>query len=112
MVQADAVWDVLAKHDKRSVLLGVPLTYPPRPVHGWRSGAGESIPQPVTTDDGVWPQEFQNFEWYTRAGSIENVYVVWAESIGEMNSSATIGNRTDFIRISFGKVMEGYALLE
>jgi glycosidase len=45
---------------------------PPRPVHGWRSATGESIPQPVTIDDGVWPQEFQNFEWYTRAGSIEN----------------------------------------
>jgi glycosidase len=45
---------------------------PPRPVHGWRSAAGESIPQPVTVDDGVWPQELQNFEWYTRAGSIEN----------------------------------------
>jgi glycosidase len=45
---------------------------PPYPVHGWRSATGESIPQPVTMDDGVWPQEFQNFEWYTRAGSIEN----------------------------------------
>ncbi len=33
---------------------------------------GESIPQPQAIDDGVWPQEFQNFEWYTRAGSIEN----------------------------------------
>ncbi len=45
---------------------------PPYPVHGWRSAKGESIPQPLTLDDGVWPQELQNFEWYTRAGSIEN----------------------------------------
>ncbi|MFN8475670.1 MAG: alpha-amylase family glycosyl hydrolase [Anaerolineae bacterium] len=43
---------------------------PPYPVHGYRSGAGESIPVPVTDDDGVWPTELQNLEWYTRAGSI------------------------------------------
>jgi glycosidase len=45
---------------------------PPYPVHGWRSATGKSIPQPLAIDDGVWPQEFQNFEWYTRAGSIEH----------------------------------------
>ena len=45
---------------------------PPRPVHGWRSASGESIAQPQAVDDGVWPQELQDFEWYTRAGSIEN----------------------------------------
>ena len=45
---------------------------PPRPVHGWRSASGESIAQPQAVDDGVWPQELQDFDWYTRAGSIEN----------------------------------------
>ena len=45
---------------------------PPRPVHGWRSARGESIPQPIDLNDGVWPQELQNFDWYTRSGSIEN----------------------------------------
>jgi predicted AlkP superfamily phosphohydrolase/phosphomutase len=34
MVNEEAVWDILAKHGKRSILLGVPLTYPPRPIHG------------------------------------------------------------------------------
>ncbi|MEO0769751.1 MAG: alpha-amylase family glycosyl hydrolase, partial [Cyanobacteria bacterium J06649_4] len=29
-----------------------------------------SIPEPRTTDDGVWPKEFQNIDFYTRAGSI------------------------------------------
>jgi glycosidase len=43
---------------------------PPYPMHGWRSSTGESIPKPLTIDDGVWPQEFQNPAWYTRAGSI------------------------------------------
>jgi glycosidase len=43
---------------------------PPYPVHGWRSGTGQSIANIGTLDDGVWPKEFQNFDWYTRAGQI------------------------------------------
>ncbi len=34
MVQEAALWDVLAEHGKRTIALGVPLTYPPRPIHG------------------------------------------------------------------------------
>ena len=29
-----AVWDVLSKHDKKSILVGVPQTYPPRKING------------------------------------------------------------------------------
>jgi glycosidase len=43
---------------------------PPYPVHGWRSGSGHSIPGIIERHDGVWPKEFQNTEWYTRAGQI------------------------------------------
>ena len=39
-------------------------------MHGWRSATGESIPQPLAMDDGVWPSEFQNPEWYY-AGRID-----------------------------------------
>jgi glycosidase len=45
---------------------------PAYPVHGWRSAEGESIITPLTTTDGVQPEEFQNFDWYTRAGMILN----------------------------------------
>src|SRR5215468_10359408 len=34
MVHEEALWDILAKHGKQSILLGVPLTSPPRPVNG------------------------------------------------------------------------------
>ena len=34
MVRHPAVWDVLGAAGKRSILLGVPLTYPPRPITG------------------------------------------------------------------------------
>jgi glycosidase len=40
--------------------------------HGWRSRDGKSIAKIEHPDDGVWPIEFQNPEWYTRAGSIGN----------------------------------------
>ena len=43
---------------------------PPYPIHGWRSAKGESIPHPVSVDDGVFPEEFQNPDWYNRAGMI------------------------------------------
>jgi len=43
---------------------------PPYPFHGWRSATGESIPKPISIEDGVWPVEFQNLDFYTRAGMI------------------------------------------
>lgn len=43
---------------------------PPYPIHGWRSAQGKSIPEPVSVDDGVFPKEFQNPDWYNRAGMI------------------------------------------
>ncbi len=43
---------------------------PPYGLHGWRSVVGESVPVPESLNDGVWPEEFQDPEWYTRAGSI------------------------------------------
>lgn len=44
---------------------------PPYGFHGWRAGNGEtSLPRPADQEDGVWPEEFQDPKWYTRAGSI------------------------------------------
>jgi hypothetical protein len=52
---------------------------PPHDIHGWRSGQGESIPEIADLEDGVWPEEFQNWEWYTRAGQIGR----WDANVGE-----------------------------
>jgi predicted AlkP superfamily phosphohydrolase/phosphomutase len=35
-VREPAVWDALGKAGKKSLLIGVPPGYPPRPVEGWR----------------------------------------------------------------------------
>jgi len=33
-VKSDRVWDILSRHGKRSIVLGVPQTYPPKPLNG------------------------------------------------------------------------------
>jgi glycosidase len=50
------------------------ITYrfePPYSTGGWRSQTGEPTARIEDVDDGVWPEDFQNTEWYTRAGKIE-----------------------------------------
>jgi len=32
--RAETLWDTLGRHGRRSVLLGIPGTFPPRPIHG------------------------------------------------------------------------------
>ncbi|MGQ9518350.1 MAG: alkaline phosphatase family protein, partial [Anaerolineae bacterium] len=34
-ITADTVWDILSREGKRVILLGVPQTYPPKPVNGF-----------------------------------------------------------------------------
>ncbi len=34
LVNEQTVWDVLGEHGKQSIILGVPLTYPPKPLDG------------------------------------------------------------------------------
>lgn len=43
---------------------------PRYPFHSWRSGSGQPTPQIGTLEDGVYPHDFQNPDWYTRAGQI------------------------------------------
>lgn len=45
---------------------------PPYPFGWWRNQNGRPATQAATAQDGVWPVEFQNPEWYTRAGKIEH----------------------------------------
>ncbi len=43
---------------------------PPYDFYGWRSASGTPARTILGAEDGVWPQEFQNVDWYTRAGKI------------------------------------------
>ena len=35
MVKEKAVWHYIAEKDKKSVLVGIPPSYPPKPINGW-----------------------------------------------------------------------------
>ncbi|MFQ5421869.1 MAG: alpha-amylase family glycosyl hydrolase, partial [Anaerolineae bacterium] len=49
----------------------MPYRYsPPYGLHSWRSAGGQPAHDIQSEDDAVWPQEFQNPDWYTRAGMI------------------------------------------
>ena len=65
--------------------------WPPHPVHGWRSHEGKSIQKIEDIEDGVWPVEFQNLDWYTKAGQI----VHWDEPGRDLAADAEF-RRGDF----------------
>lgn len=37
-IKEDRIWDILSRHGKRSIVIGVPGTYPPRPLNGLMVG--------------------------------------------------------------------------
>ena len=51
-VKEPTVWDALAEKGKRTIALGVPLTYPPRPIHGCLVG---DFLTPNTQSDYTYP---------------------------------------------------------
>src|SRR5947208_16823717 len=57
MVREETVWDVLARHGKQSILLGIPLTYPPRPVNGLMVC---DFLAPDTESDYTYPPELKD----------------------------------------------------
>lgn len=56
MVRQETVWDVLAKSGMKSILLGVPLTYPPKPINGLLVG---DFLSPDTNAEYTYPPELK-----------------------------------------------------
>jgi predicted AlkP superfamily phosphohydrolase/phosphomutase len=46
------VWNILGEHNKKSMLLGIPMTYPPNPINGWMV---TSFLAPGTDSDYTYP---------------------------------------------------------
>ena len=57
LVQERTLWDILGEQGKRSIVLGVPLTYPPRPINGLLIG---DFLAPDTTSDYTYPPELKH----------------------------------------------------
>jgi predicted AlkP superfamily phosphohydrolase/phosphomutase len=52
----ETVWDILGSHGKRSAVLNVPMTYPPRPINGYLISG---LLTPSTQSNFTWPSEFK-----------------------------------------------------
>ncbi len=57
MVREEAVWDILGRQGKRSTLIGVPLTYPPKPINGLVVG---DFLTPNTDADYTFPSSLKD----------------------------------------------------
>jgi predicted AlkP superfamily phosphohydrolase/phosphomutase len=55
-VKEPAVWDLLGQRGMRSLLIGVPPSYPPKPVEGWRVGC---FLTPPSNKGYTYPAELQ-----------------------------------------------------
>jgi predicted AlkP superfamily phosphohydrolase/phosphomutase len=51
------LWDVLAEHNLRTIALGVPLTYPPRPINGLLVAG---FPVPGVNSDYTYPPQLRD----------------------------------------------------
>jgi predicted AlkP superfamily phosphohydrolase/phosphomutase len=56
-VHEPAVWDILAESGRKSIVLGVPLTYPPRPINGWLIS---DFLAPDTSSEFTYPPDLRN----------------------------------------------------
>jgi len=56
-IKTDRVWDILSRHDKKVILLGIPQTFPPKPVNGVLVG---DFLTPDTKSDYTYPPELKN----------------------------------------------------
>jgi predicted AlkP superfamily phosphohydrolase/phosphomutase len=55
-VEEPAVWDLIGRRGMRSLLVGVPPSYPPRPVEGWRIGC---FLTPASNKGYTYPADLQ-----------------------------------------------------
>jgi len=55
-IKEDRVWDILSRDAKQVIMVGVPQTYPPRPVNGYLVS---DFLAPSTQSDYTYPSEFK-----------------------------------------------------
>lgn len=67
-IHQDRVWDILSKMGKKVVIIGVPMTYPPRPVNGCMVTC---FMTPDTKCDYTYPRELK-----TEVEAVSNGYIL------------------------------------
>ena len=74
-IRQDTVWDILSKIGKKVVVIGVPMTYPPKPVNGCMVTC---FMTPDTKCDYTYPHELK-----AEVESVSNGYIL---DVGEFRS--------------------------
>jgi len=74
-IHQDTVWDILSKIGKKVVVIGVPMTYPPKPVNGCMVTC---FMTPDTKCDYTYPHELK-----TEVEAVSNGYIL---DVGEFRS--------------------------
>ncbi|HOD51004.1 MAG TPA: alkaline phosphatase family protein [Candidatus Hydrogenedentes bacterium] len=87
-VRQPRVWDILSRHGKRVVVLGVPQTYPVRPVNGWmvagfltpNEDAPYTYPRPLKEElrraVGEYLIDVKDFRTEDRPALLERLYAL------------------------------------
>ena len=56
-IKVDRVWDILSRNNKKVILVGIPQTFPPKPVNGILVG---DFLTPDTKSDYTYPSDFKH----------------------------------------------------
>lgn len=82
-VQAPTVWNILSRNRLRSVVMGVPLTYPPKPLNGVLVGC---FLTPDNNASFTYPPEFQS----RLAGLAGGEYIIDVKEFRNENKRETL----------------------
>ena len=81
-VHFDTVWDVLSKIGKKVVVVGVPMTYPPKPVNGCLVSC---FMTPDTKSEYTYPSDLKN-----EVEAVSNGYILDVEEYRSENKDAIL----------------------
>lgn len=81
-VKKDTVWDILSRNGKKSILIGVPQTYPPKPINGCMVSC---FLTPSTKSQYTYPPELKN-----EIESVANGYMLDVDNFRSENKQQTV----------------------
>lgn len=87
-VRADTVWDILASYGKKSIVIGVPPSYPPKPIDGYliscfltpNANSQYTYPPELKTEIenlvGEYPFDVEDFRTEEKGKLLEQIYQI------------------------------------
>ncbi len=83
-VAQDRLWDILSKAEKRSIVIGIPQTYPPKPLNGLLAS---SFLAPDKTSRFTYPDSFKN-----RLETLSGGYVI------DVEDESRVGDKDELLK--------------